>query len=54
MSSGRQQRESASPTLNVVQEDVGLPQGEVIPDASKEMTEPWVQVRACCVSHAPR
>ena len=38
------QRESVSPTLNIVQEDVGLPQGEVIPDESRELTLPWVQV----------
>lgn len=37
------QRE-VSPTLNIVQEDVGLPQGEVIPDESRELTLPWVQV----------
>ena len=40
-----QQRDSVSPTLNIIQEDVGLPQGEVIPDEYKEMTESWVQVR---------
>lgn len=43
-SCGTPQRESVSPTLNIVQEDIGLPQGEVIPDDYKEMTEPWVQV----------
>ena len=40
-----QQRDSVSPTLNIIQEDVGLPHGEVIPDEYKEMTESWVQVR---------
>ena len=43
-SGGGTQRESVSPTLNIVQEDVGLPQGEVIPDESRELTLPWVQV----------
>jgi len=39
-----QQRDSVSPTLNIIQEDVGLPHGEVIPDEYKEMTESWVQI----------
>ncbi|XP_065069659.1 mitogen-activated protein kinase kinase kinase 1-like isoform X2 [Rhopilema esculentum] len=41
---GSQQRESVSPTLNIVQEDVGLPKGEVIPDDSRELTQSWVQI----------
>ena len=48
---GSQQRESVSPTLNIVQEDVGLPQGEVIPDDSRELTQSWVQVGYLSMYH---
>eukprot|EP00794_Sanderia_malayensis_P007875 gene7873-8725_t len=37
-------RESVSPTLSLVQEDVGLPHGEIIPDEYKELTQPWVHI----------